>query len=65
MFECRIKFNEKGKIACCSQTECVNCKDKDSCEELDVYLQRPYEGVTECMKGRSYKRVKRRIRQKR
>ena len=64
MFECRIKFNEKNQVVCCSQTECINCKDIDSCEELDLYIRGPYDDVSECMKERSYKRVKGKIRQK-
>lgn len=59
----RAKFNDKGMIICCSQTECINCKDIDSCEELDFYIDSKYEGVNTCMKERSYKKVNGRVRQ--
>lgn len=64
MFTCRVKFNDKGKIECCSQVLCVNCKEKDRCEELDLYIHDQYEDVESCMKSRSYKRVNRRVRQR-
>ena len=59
----RAKFNEKGKIICCSQTKCLKCKDIDSCEELDFYIDSKYEGVNECMTERTYKKINGRVRQ--
>lgn len=59
----RAKFNEKGKIICCSQTRCVKCKNIDSCEELEFYIDSKYEGINDCMSERVYKRKKGRVRQ--
>ena len=63
-YSCRAKFNEKGKVICCSQTKCVGCRDIDSCEELDFYIQNEFQGIRSCMTERSYKKVNGRVRQK-
>lgn len=60
----RIKFNDKGKIECCSQTMCVGCEFTDECEEIDVFIKSAYECIGECMGERKYKRVKGRIKAK-
>lgn len=60
-YNCRAKFNGKGKVICCSQTKCVGCKDIDSCEELDFYIESEYQGIHGCMNERSYRRKNRRI----
>lgn len=63
----KVTLNTKwiGKEIECvkSPSFCQACKDRGKCEELDFKLNQ-YEGVEDCMKHDSYKRVKGAIRRK-
>lgn len=43
--ECNVRL-VNGLIVCAKEvmTECINCKHKETCQELDIHLQDKYEG---------------------
>ncbi len=65
-FTVKAKLNSKGMIICSSQTQCIKCEDKRICEEIDFFIESPFESIEECMTPqRTYKRKHGRIKQKR
>ncbi|TCO79120.1 hypothetical protein [Marinisporobacter balticus] len=61
---CKVKFHN-GKIVCASEILCLDCPEKDKCEDIDVYIDDKYWGSKDCMSHDSYERRNKRIRQKR
>jgi hypothetical protein len=55
------EWKEKELICCCLVNN--KCCKHNVCEELEFTLD-PYEGVVECMKQRSYRRVRGALKQR-
>ena len=53
-----IKFLGDKVVCAKSPGECRNCKDKNRCENMDLYYY-IYKDIKECMQSRSYKRNRR------
>ncbi|MBB6214974.1 hypothetical protein HNQ80_001059 [Anaerosolibacter carboniphilus] len=61
---CRVKFHN-GLIVCASEVLCTDCPERKKCQEITINLDEKYEGVRECMSHDSYRREKRKMKQKR
>lgn len=61
--KCRAKFHNR-KIVCASEILCEDCPEKNSCQEIDIYIEGKYEGVRDCMTKDSYARDRGKLKQK-
>ena len=60
----KIKF-DGNKIVCASDTQCPRCPDKNSCEDIDVFIESKYQGINDCMTHDAYKRKNGKVNQTR
>jgi hypothetical protein len=60
-FKFLTEWSEKELVCCCLVKN--KCDKNHNCEELEFTLN-PYEGVVECMKERSYRRVRGALKQR-
>ena len=61
---CKVKFHNR-KIVCASAVLCLDCSEAETCEDIDIYIEGPYEGIEGCMTTDSYEKKNGKIRQKR
>ena len=62
--KCKIKF-DKGKVVCASEILCKGCPEEKNCEEIVIYIDSKYAGITDCMSHDGYERKHGKIKQTR